>query len=375
MPSEQPAKPTLGRLEKIDLAVYWETEAADFTPWLAQENNINLLGETIGMKLEVVLDKAQVEDLQSYLLCRDIATQSWVIIGNQLNPADDSHLGRLLIYAADINATADSGCVAIVWVASQFSAEHRTALDWLNQITQSKIKFFGLELELWRIGESAMAAHFNLVTQPKSSTLNPPLSLPVESSDESVAALPEELPVEEPIEELPIEEPLTEIQQQNLDFWTALCDRLEKRGSIVKSGSPVKEERISFAIGRSGFRLYANIDRENTRLYTGLHFSDEDAHAYFSLLQEQQNLIDALGLTLTWDNYSSDLTCSVYATFTEANLDELEHWPKYVLWFCDCLERFHTTFSDPIKRLNAFDFKPLANSGFNPFHNSLILPS
>lgn len=369
MPSEQPTKPTLGRLEKIDLTAYWETEAADFTPWLAQENNINLLGETIGMKLEVVLDKAEVEDLQSDLLCRDIATQSWVIIGNQLKPADDNHLGRLLIYAADINAT------AIIWIASQFSAEHRTALDWLNQITQSKIKFFGLELELWRIGESAMAAHFNRVTQPKSSTLNPPLSLPVESSDESVAALPEELPVEDPIEELPIEEPLTEIQQQNLDFWATLCDRLEKRGSIVKPGSPVTEDRISFAISRSGFRLYANIDLENARLYTGLYFSDEDAHAYFSLLREQQNLIDALGLTLTWDNYSDNLTCSVYATFTEANLEESEHWPKYVLWFCDCLERFHTTFSEPIKRLNAFDFKPLTDSGFNPFHRSLSLPS
>jgi hypothetical protein len=369
MPSEQPAKPTLGRLEKIDLTTYWETEAADFTPWLAQDNNISLLGETIGMKLEVVLDKAQVEDLQSDLLCRDIATQGWVIIGNQLKPTDDNHLGRLLTYAADIEAS------TIVWVASQFSTEHRTALDWLNQITQSKIKFFGLELELWRIGESAMAAHFNLVTQPKSSTLNPPLPLPTEPLVEPAATLSEEIPPEEPIEELPIEEPLTELQQQNLDFWTALCDRLEKRGSIVKPGSPVTEERISFAIGRSGFRLYSNIDRDNTRFYTGLHFCDEDAHAYFSLLREQQNLIDALGLSLTWDNYSEDLTCAVYATFTEANLDELEHWSKYVLWFCDCLERFHTTFSDPIKRLNAFEFKPLTDSGFNPFHSSLTLPN
>ncbi len=373
MSSEQPAKPTLGRLEKIDLTAYWETEAADFTPWLAQADNISQLGETIGMKLEVVLDSAQVEDLQSDLLCRDIATQGWVIIGNQLKPADDNHLGRLLTYAADIEA------VAIVWVASQFSAEHRTAMDWLNQITQSKINFFGLELELWRIGESAMAAHFNLVTQPKTSTLTSTLPLPAEP----VAALPEDIfieesieePIEDPIEALPVVEPLTELQQQNLDFWTDLCDRLEKRGSIVKPGSPVTDERISFAIGRSGFRLYANIDRENARLYTGLYFSDEDAHAYFSLLREQQNLIDALGLTLTWDNYSNDLTCSVYATFVDANLDGTEHWSKYILWYCDCLERFHSTFSEPIKRLNAFDFKPLTDSGFNPFHSSLILPS
>ena len=43
----------LGRMEKVDLRTVWKTEAGDFTPWLATEANIALLGDTIGIDLEV----------------------------------------------------------------------------------------------------------------------------------------------------------------------------------------------------------------------------------------------------------------------------------------------------------------------------------
>jgi len=46
-------KTPLGRLEKVELRNYWKDEARDFTPWLAEDDNINLLGETVGMELEV----------------------------------------------------------------------------------------------------------------------------------------------------------------------------------------------------------------------------------------------------------------------------------------------------------------------------------
>ena len=56
--------------------------------------------------------------------------------------------------------------VTIVWIAERFTDEHRAALDWLNEVTNSEINFFGLEIELWRIGESNIAPKFNIVSQP-----------------------------------------------------------------------------------------------------------------------------------------------------------------------------------------------------------------
>lgn len=47
------ATPKLGRMEKIELRDVWKTEAGDFTPWLAGEENLVLLGDTIGLELEM----------------------------------------------------------------------------------------------------------------------------------------------------------------------------------------------------------------------------------------------------------------------------------------------------------------------------------
>ena len=44
---------TLGRLERVELRDIWTTEAADFTPWLAQPENLAILGEALAIDLEL----------------------------------------------------------------------------------------------------------------------------------------------------------------------------------------------------------------------------------------------------------------------------------------------------------------------------------
>ena len=67
---------------------------------------------------------------------------------------------QLLTYASGLEA------VTIVWIAACFTEEHRSTLDWLNKITDESFRFFGLEVELWRIGESSAAPKFNVVSKP-----------------------------------------------------------------------------------------------------------------------------------------------------------------------------------------------------------------
>lgn len=113
----------LGRLEKVELREVWKTEASDFTPWLAQEQNIELLGETIGIDLEVEAQEKNVGPFRADILCKDTLTDNWVLIENQLERTDHTHLGQLLTYAAGLNA------VTIVWIAERFTDEHRATLD------------------------------------------------------------------------------------------------------------------------------------------------------------------------------------------------------------------------------------------------------
>ena len=45
---------TLQQLEEItDLRSIWKNEATDFTPWLAEDENIYILGDAVGLDISV----------------------------------------------------------------------------------------------------------------------------------------------------------------------------------------------------------------------------------------------------------------------------------------------------------------------------------
>ena len=154
------AKTTLGRLERVELRKEWKTEAQDFTPWLTQPENLAVLSQTLNMDLETAGQEESVGQFRADILCRNTLDDSWALIENQLERTDHTHLGQLLTYAAGLQT------VTVIWVASTFTDEHRAALDWLNEITDERFRFFGLEIELWRIGDSLAAPKFNIVSKP-----------------------------------------------------------------------------------------------------------------------------------------------------------------------------------------------------------------
>ena len=148
----------LAKIEQVDLREAWSNEAANFTPWL--QDNIDQLGEALGMYLEVQEREASVGTFSLDLLARDTSNNRPVIIENQLGPTDHSHLGQLLTYAAGFDAS------VIVWVAKEFRDEHRAALDFLNGRTGDDTRFFGVSVELWQIDDSRPAPHFKIVSAP-----------------------------------------------------------------------------------------------------------------------------------------------------------------------------------------------------------------
>jgi hypothetical protein len=152
--------PKLGRLEKVALRAYWKNEATYFTPWLAIPENLNLLSDTVGMSLELIETESSVGPFRADIICRDMISESMVLIENQLEKTDHTHLGQLLTYAAGLET------VNIIWIAENFTEEHRATLDWLNRITTTEFRFFGIEVELWKIADSPPAPKFNIVAKP-----------------------------------------------------------------------------------------------------------------------------------------------------------------------------------------------------------------
>ena len=90
---------------------YWVDEARDFTPWLAEEENLALLADTLGLSLELVGTEQRVGPFKADIVAKD--GDDTVIIENQLDATDHKHLGQLLVYAAGRNAK------TVVWVAKR----------------------------------------------------------------------------------------------------------------------------------------------------------------------------------------------------------------------------------------------------------------
>ncbi|HYY80188.1 MAG TPA: hypothetical protein VFD04_13550 [Actinomycetes bacterium] len=51
-------------------------------------------------------------------------------------------------------------------MTTRLSEEHRAVLDWLNQHGDDDVRFFGVELRIFRIGSSPPAISFHVESRP-----------------------------------------------------------------------------------------------------------------------------------------------------------------------------------------------------------------
>lgn len=111
----------LAKLKQLDPGEVWADEARDFTPWL--RDNIDLLCDALGVELEITQSQDEVGDFYADLVGREVESGRVVAIENQLGPTDRDHLGKLMTYAAGL----DAGLA--VWVATDFREERRRVLQ------------------------------------------------------------------------------------------------------------------------------------------------------------------------------------------------------------------------------------------------------
>jgi hypothetical protein len=110
---------SLGRLEKVDLRKYFKNEAKDFTPWLAEEENLQLLGETLGIDIELEDTEVRIGKFSADIVGIDRSSNRNIIIENQLEKTNHDHLGKIITYSGG----KDAGIV--IWICEKIQQEHR----------------------------------------------------------------------------------------------------------------------------------------------------------------------------------------------------------------------------------------------------------
>ena len=149
-----------GQLKDIDLREVWPYEANNFTPWLAE--NLSHLAEAIGIPLELEGTEIAVEGYSADIIATYPADGSRVIIENQMESTDHTHLGQIMTYLAGLEAK------TVVWIARDFRGPHLSAIRWLNTHTTDEFAFFAIKLRVVQIGDnsSIVAPLFEVVERP-----------------------------------------------------------------------------------------------------------------------------------------------------------------------------------------------------------------
>lgn len=150
----------LARLIKVDLRKMWKNEQRDFTPWLAEAENLDLLGAEIGVPISFIEREAGVGRYKVDILAEEQGTERKIIIENCLGETDHDHLGKIITYASGYDAE------YVIWIVKDAKEEHQKAMDWINEHTSEEINFFLIKIELWQIDDSKPAPKFDVLVKP-----------------------------------------------------------------------------------------------------------------------------------------------------------------------------------------------------------------
>lgn len=311
----------IGRLVRVELREVWKHEAQDFTQWLVDPENLELLSDAIGIELADPHAEVGVGPYRVDILARDAMSDRAVVIENQMESTDHKHLGQLITYAAGHQAQ------TAIWVAKQATDEHKSAIEWLNENTTPDVSFFLVEAQAWRIGDSAPAPVFEIVARPNDWARAQKQA----STDAKLTYEPE-------------------IQ--------AFYERLREIGTstaknIKQWGSAPPRRWYNVNIGSSQAHIVLRVTTLQKRVSVELYIRDSK-EVFFSLLADKARIEADLGMTLDWlelpDQKSSRIVAVREGSFDDATASE-----DLASWMIDTADKFAGTFSPYLQSARTLD--------------------
>ena len=309
----------IARIETVPVRELWPHEAHDLTPWLA--DNPEIIGDCLGLNLTLEDSEVSVGSYSADLVFYDSDRDCRVVVENMFGGTDHDHLGKLITYAAGIEAT------HAVLLAESFRPEHHSALAWLNDVSRPPFGFFGLVLEAWRIDGSRPAPHLRIELEPDqwSRTVR----------DDRTSRR-------------------TNRQALHMEFWHGTQQALQEQDARwASSPGSSKNDWIAFdRIGRVGYHA-AFFGRGANRslraeVWIGAPNADATALIYKEIVSQRESIEGQLGYELRWEPevFKKNARISVSHPGPVSENDRAG-WPDAQQWLVRTLTRFRDVF-DPV---------------------------
>lgn len=299
----------LCELKSIDLREIWKHEAIDFTNWLAEEENLNSLGDVIGVDIELIQKEAEVGSYRVDILAQDTNCEKKIIIENQLEMTNHDHLGKIITYASGYDAE------IVIWIVKDAKSEHIQAIDWLNERTDDKTNFFLIKMEVYQIADSPYAPKFEILCKPNewAKILKKPTSV------------------------------MNDRKLKLIDFWTQLNAFLSDKHSTIKPHKPSGDHWNSIAIGTSkahiDFRALAKDRKVGCDLYI-----PNNKELYYTFEMHKKEIEDIIGEELAWNELKNKKASLISIEKDEFDLYDSTNWEEFFIWLENKAIKFKKAF-------------------------------
>lgn len=292
----------LGKLKEIkDLRKVWPHEALDFTPWLAEEENLALLADAVGLEITIDETESSVGDFNVDIYATETGTDRKIIIENQLEDTNHDHLGKLITYASGKSAD------IVIWVVKRAREEHRAAIEWLNNHTDENIAFFLVEIKLYQIGTSDIAVKFEVVEKPNDWTKE------IKRNTSNSPTL-----------------------QARYDYWVAFNDYAFSNNSFSKAFHQRKASTnhwMTLSVGSSVCDISINQIRKDNLIVVEWYISD-DKELFHKFRSHKEQIETEMGMELDWRELPDKKASRILITHS-ADFEDKDNWPEQFDWVMD----------------------------------------
>lgn len=301
----------LSKITKVNPREVWKHEAHDFTQWLVKKENIEILADELELSLDNVIAEAAAGRYNVDIVADEVDLKCKVIIENQLESTDHKHLGQILTYASAYDAS------VIVWVVTDYTEEHRQAIDWFNRNMHEGISFFLVQVEVYRIGDSDAAPKFNIICEPN----NWSKTIKNSSAGDVVSA--------------------TKLIQ--MEFWEGLKSFASKRNmSVSLTHTPQPKHWFNIAIGTSQCHIALTLNTQKERLGCEIYIRN-NSKLYQRLASKKDAIETQIGESLEWLELP-EATASRILLLKDGNPKDRANWEDYFDWFCSKSDAFYRAF-------------------------------
>jgi len=313
----------LGHLKKIDLRSIWSNEKRDFSAWLAQGENLALLGNELGIDMVLIEREAGVGRFSVDILCEEEGTGKKIIIENQLENTNHDHLGKIITYAAGHDA------MMVIWIFNDIREEHRRAIDWLNENTNEELSFFAVRVEAWQIDDSAPAPKFHIISRPNEWAK----TIRGSSAKNEVG----------------------ETKLKQLNFWQNLKTYANEKSVSLFRQTPSPQHWYNISIGSSDAHIALTLNTRDNLLGCELYINNNKE--LFSFLREKvgaDEIEEKMG-SLEW--IDAPKASRIIQRKSGADLDDGKEIKEYYDWMIDKAIIFHRIFSKLVKEFKVKKLK------------------